>query len=281
MKNLVRSQTVKRLKKLESNVKGISGKRATGPDDADGIHDLRVSIRRLRQDLGVFEAWFDGEQLAGVGRRLRKLMKRCGAVRNMDVARDVLRAAGWSEPKLFARLAGKRRRMRRELAETLRKWTRKDRLKKWHGRLRPAPPASSMANQNRAANARRILPGMLEDLLRAGRRAARRGASHEEMHQFRLNTKRMRYTLELFEPVYGSKTKQLMHWLKGLQVKLGAINDCAVTLEMIRSDRGAAAAVRRLASRREAEFRTYWKRTFGPPAKTQWKAVLTAADGKR
>jgi CHAD domain-containing protein len=100
------------------------------------------------------------------------------------------------------------------------------------------------------------------------------------MHQFRLKTKRVRYTLELFETVYGDKTKPMMGSLKGLQAKLGAINDCATTLEMIRRDRGAADAVRRLAGKREAEFRTYWKKHFGPRARVRWKAVLRAADGK-
>ena len=106
---------------------------------------------------------------------------------------------------------------------------------------------------------------MTEELFRAGREAARPDSSHQKMHQFRLKTKRVRYTLELFEPVYGEKTNQMMESLKGLQEKLGAINDCATTLEMIRQNRGAAEAVRRLAGEREAEFRSYWKRRFGLP----------------
>ena len=92
----------------------------------------------------------------------------------------------------------------------------------------------------------------------------------------------MRYTLELFAPVYGAKTKKILESLKGLQEKLGAINDCATTLEMIRRDRAAAAAVRRLAGEREAEFRSYWKQHMGSPReRSRWKAVLGAADGKK
>jgi CHAD domain-containing protein len=80
--------------------------------------------------------------------------------------------------------------------------------------------------------------------------------------------------------VYGRKTKPMLEALKGLQEKLGAINDCATTMEMIRRDRSAAASVRRLSGEREAEFRTYWKEYFGPRVRTRWKAVLGAADGK-
>ena len=101
------------------------------------------------------------------------------------------------------------------------------------------------------------------------------------MHQLRLEAKRVRYTLEIFEKAYGKKTNPVLASLKGLQEKLGAINDCATTLEMIREDRTAAAAVRRLAGEREAEFREYWKKHFGPRERVRWKAVLSAADGKK
>jgi CHAD domain-containing protein len=101
------------------------------------------------------------------------------------------------------------------------------------------------------------------------------------MHRLRLEAKRVRYTLELFEPVYGEKTRLILESLKELQDKLGAINDCATTIEMVRRNRGAAVAVRRLAGEREAEFRGHWKRHFGSRERVQWKAVLGAADGKK
>lgn len=286
MRNLVRSQTAKRLKKLQAELEGVSRKRGASSGDADGIHDLRVSIRRLSQGLRVFQPWFQTANVPRVRRRLRKLMKRCAAVRNYDVALDVLHAAGWNERGLFAKLKTERGRARDELAGTLRNWRRRNRLRRWRGKLRAQQPATAARNsegasRSKAENARRLLPRMIEELFRAGNRAARAGASHETMHQFRLKTKRMRYTLELFEPVYGAKTEHLMDWLKGLQEKLGAINDCAVTLQMIRRNGRAAAAVRRLAGEREAEFRTYWKRGSTPRERTKFKAVLAVAGEKK
>ncbi len=285
MKNLVRTQTAKRLKKLQAELEGVSRKRGASSGDADGIHDLRVSIRRLSQGLRVFQPWFDAVNVSRVRRRLRKLMKRCAAVRNYDVALEVLRAAGRNEPALFARLKRERSRARNVLAETLRRWRRRDRVKKWRGKLRAEQPPPSVrlpkdVVESKAENARRLLPRMIDELFQAGNRAARPGASHETMHQFRLKTKRVRYTLELFESVYGARTGRLLEWLKGLQEKLGAINDCAVTLGMIRSNRRVAAAVRRLAKERETEFRAYWKSGLGPRGRTKWKAVLAAAGAK-
>jgi CHAD domain-containing protein len=141
--------------------------------------------------------------------------------------------------------------------------------------------AQSDSKESVEENARRLLPEMVEDLFRMGQEASRPDTSQQRMHQFRLKTKRVRYTLELFAPVYGKNTKPMLESLKGLQGTLGAINDCATTLEMIRRDRPAAAAVRRLAREREKEFRMLWQKHFGPREKARWKAVLGAADGKK
>ena len=205
-------------------------------------------------------------------------MERCAAVRNCDIAKEVLRAAGWRSPELVAGLENERQRTSKELARTLATWRRTDRVRKWRADLRVARSASK---ESAKENAQRLLPANIEDLFRAGREAARPDSSTQKMHRFRLKTKHVRYTLELFASVYGKKTNPMLESLKGLQEKLGAINDCATTLEMIRRDRGAAAAVRRLAGEREAEFREHWKKHFGPRERVRWKAVLRAADGKK
>ena len=130
-------------------------------------------------------------------------------------------------------------------------------------------------------NVQRELPRLIAAYFSRVRKVLAEDGSPRKLHKLRLASKRLRYTLELFETVYGNKTKPMMGSLKGLQAKLGAINDCATTLEMVRRDRGAADAVRRLAGKREAEFRMYWKKHFGLRAKVRWKAVLRAADGEK
>jgi triphosphatase len=274
MRKLVARQTAERLKRLDREVRQVARK----PKDADAIHDLRVSIRRLGQELRIFKAWFGTDYVKTIRRCLRKLMKRCGTVRNCDVAIEVLEAAGWKNPKLIERLEKERSRARDELAQRLKRWKSKDRVGEWRGHLRVQ---HSVSSESAAESATRLLPLMVDDLFRAGRAAARPDSDYRTMHRFRLETKRVRYTLEVFATVYGESTKQILESLKGLQEKLGAINDCAATIEVIRRNRGAAAAVRRLAGDREAEFRTHWKQHFGPREKMRWKAVVSAADGKK
>lgn len=271
MRRLVRSQIAARLKKVDREVRHVSGK----PEDADAIHDLRVSIRRLKQVLKVFEKWFEAKQVDGVRKHLRKLMDRCAAVRNCDVAIEVLRTAGWKNPKLFADLDQQRKLARGELADMLKRWRRQDRVVRWSDDLRVVQADSQ---ETVGECAQRLLPEMVEDLFRAGREAVLPESSHKTMHRLRLKAKRVRYTLELFESVYGERSAPIMDALKGLQEKLGAINDCAVTLDLVRRNRGAVAALRRLAGEREAEFRAYATKNLGPRNKMRWEAVLSAAD---
>ena len=279
MRKLLRSQTAARLKKLDREVRNVVHK----PENADCIHDLRVSIRRLKQELEVFAEWFDEENAKAIRKHLRKLMNGCAAVRNCDVAVEVLRAAGCHGPKLLAGIKKERRGAARELASKLEHWRSAGRGREWGRYLR----VSRVASKETAREvARRLLPAMAEELFRAGRGAAAPKSTPPRMHRLRLKAKEVRYTLELFEPVFvrtppGSGTKTIMELLKGLQEKLGAINDCATTLEMVREERAAAESVRRLSREREAAFRAYWKESFGPRERARWKAVLSAADGKK
>ncbi len=223
MRRLLRSQTAARLKRLDREVRKV----ARNPEDADNIHDLRVSIRRLKQELEVFAEWFVAENVKTIRRHLRKLMDRCGAVRNCDVAVVVLRAAGCKGPKLLAGLKKERRGAARELARKLEHWRSAGRVREWGRHFRVSRAASK---ETAAEAAQRLLPAMIEELFRAGRGAAQPKSTPPRMQRLRLKAKEVRYTLEIFESVYGRKTKPMLEALKGLQEKLGAINDCATTL---------------------------------------------------
>ena len=276
MKKFVRRQTSERLKTLQAEVRHAARK----PRDPDSIHDLRVSIRRLRQELRVFEGWFEADRVKSIRERLKKLMARCGAVRNCDIAMEVLEAAGFEDRTLANALGEKRLRAQKDLARTLQAWRRKHRTRQWRKNMEITEGDRRLGN-SAEERARVILPGMVDELFRAGREAAKPGSSHRQLHQFRLVAKRVRYSLELFAPSYGTKLEPIMKSLRTLQEKLGAINDCAATLEMLRQNRAASAAVRRLAGEREADFRAYWKRSFGPRVSAQWKAVLRGTSKKR
>jgi CHAD domain-containing protein len=116
-------------------------------------------------------------------------------------------------------------------------------------------------------------------LFSAGNRATAANASRESMHQFRIQAKRFRYTLELFRPVYGKELSDLLDELRALQDKLGRLNDFETTHELVQNHAVAAAAMESGAVRCETEFRAHWKRLFDPTARKRWKSWLAGDAG--
>ena len=70
--------------------------------------------------------------------------------------------------------------------------------------------------QSVAANAREVLPKLAKKYFQAGRDAVSEKRPPDELHAFRLETKRFRYTLELFRPVYGPQLKRYLKALHGV-----------------------------------------------------------------
>lgn len=273
------AQTRARLKPVVSAVRFAT----KNPQEPDAAHDLRVAIRRFLQCLRMFGGWFDPEPAQKVRKSLRKLMDLCGVKRDYDVGLQVLAEAGVpphsavvlkfreqqdSESRALARRLGKRR-------------TRGD-ADRWQKQLRPAnDPGGDWAwSAGVAENVQRTLPPLAEEFFRDGDAAVDASGDYETLHQFRLRAKRLRYTLEVFLPAYGPGLKAKLLALRGLQDRMGAINDCVVVLKLPGMDRRAATAVRRLLVAREAALRQYWQKTFSSPGRDAWMRVLARPKGR-
>ncbi len=101
--------------------------------------------------------------------------------------------------------------------------------------------------------------------------AGRDVLSHEDpktLHQFRLRGKRVRYTLELFRPLYGPELDELLRELKHAQTALGEINDCSSARGLVRDRRFQFWLDERQANLRE-QFRSYWRNKFDAPGREQ------------
>jgi CHAD domain-containing protein len=89
LRDHVRSQTAVLLRRFAFQVRQA----ATRPDE-EAVHDLRVSIRRLRECLRMFEEIYPSAPRKKIRRELRKLMKSAEAVRSDDIALGLLKKAG-------------------------------------------------------------------------------------------------------------------------------------------------------------------------------------------
>ena len=271
MKKYARTQTVDRLKRLDAALR-LAARR---PKDDETVHDLRVAIRRFVQCLKVFQQFFDPRAARKIRRRLRKLMDRCAAVRNCDIALELLGAAGIEDATLTASIATSRATAEQTLAASLKRWRRRSIRKTWPERLEaPARSGLWIAGRPPFEAARRVLPALASRFFTAGNRAASPDALQEAMHQFRIHAKRLRYTLELFQPLYGRDLADCVTELRALQDKLGRLNDCVTTQELVKEHARAVAALARRAERCETEFRAHWTRNFDPTARKRWKTSL-------
>jgi CHAD domain-containing protein len=256
-----------RLKKVSSTLR----RAAKDPEDPENIHDLRVAIRRFTQALRVFQDLLDGARVRKMRRRLKKIMDLCGAVRNCDVALEVLRAARVpAAGAIYKRVRKTRSQLARDLSDLL-SASRAAKIKGWRDWL----DAKAPAGQTIALAARRALVPSTAQFFKARNAAAKPEATDREMHKFRLTAKRLRYTLEIFGPVAGRQWEQRIEQIRGLQEHLGATNDCVVTRELI--DRPNA-GLERLLRRRVEAFHKALSRHFLPTAEHSWLAQFWTID---
>ncbi len=132
-----------------------------------------------------------------------------------------------------------------------------------------------------AENAAYRLPPLVHDYFGRGRAVAAADASPDALHSFRLRTKRLRYTLEMFRPFYGPGLESCLGRLREVQRFLGDANDCAVTLRLLAGPATSPARrrfetfLKSRASERIAEFREYWEKTFDAEGEeARWRRYL-------
>jgi CHAD domain-containing protein len=131
VRDYVRLQTGILLRRL-----AIQVTRTARTGDADAIHDLRVSIRRLKRCLSVFAQFYPGRSWKPVRRRLAELMDVCGSVRDRDIAIGLLRQAGVPPASpLLRQLDVERRAAVQELQLELHRWKERAFSRQWRVRL--------------------------------------------------------------------------------------------------------------------------------------------------
>jgi CHAD domain-containing protein len=246
------------------------------PEDAEAIHDLRVAIRRFTQCLRTFEQFLNRKHARKMRRRLRRLMDSCGAARNVDIACGVLEAAGFCGPPFVSVLRKERVRRQDEMVQRLERWRRQKRSAGVTRGLRFKGPRKGLWDgaASAAENAYRALPPLAADLFASGEKAADAGSTHQDLHKFRVEAKRFRYTLELFRPIYGADLDSKISLLRELQEKLGGINDCVTSLTLVTENPRAAKAVRKLLAAREADFRRFWRSPAAARSRVRWVTWL-------
>ncbi|WGD56609.1 CHAD domain-containing protein [Bradyrhizobium sp. CB1650] len=213
----------------------------------EGVHQLRVSLRRLRSALDLMRSVGSLSNLNPLRSEVKWLAQNLSAARDWDVfqlqtlpviAKACPAVAGFDALEEVA--AGRRSEAYRRAREALddrrcanfaiglggwieaRGW-RNDVASEDLGRL--AEPAVNFAE--------RILSEQHAKVLKRGRRFKSRDA--EQLHRLRLATKRLRYISEFLLPLFEDRksARRFSRRLAALQEELGAFNDMAITASLL------------------------------------------------
>ena len=237
--------------------------------DSVSVHDLRVSIRRFTQVLGVFKSCFPGKEARKIRRRMKKLMTLAGAVRNFDIALKLLSKSRAADAAgLRPKLEIQRKESGRVLTGALNRRIERKSSLKWRTALESSLASGNGADSRTAIEetARRILPKMAADFLDRGNAAAQAKLSPEKLHAFRIASKKFRYTLELFVPLYGATLNAWLESVKGIQTVLGDINDCVTVAQIIADFKDSSAVsgwLKKRQRRKVEQFSRFWLEQFG------------------
>lgn len=119
-------------------------------------------------------------------------------------------------------------------------------------------------------NASRKLPPLARAYFRAGRVLFAAEPSPESLHKFRLESKRFRYTLELFQPCYGPGLEKRLKMLRDMQDLLGEINDCATTQKLVGRQPAISKFLERRTALKKRALRNYWFQVFAAADQEGW-----------
>ena len=248
-----------RLRELVARVHELDPLVREGADDS--VHDLRVTIRRLRSTLGSYAPAFVASEAVPIRRELQWFGARLGEVRDPEVQVQRLAELGDEAGTLQARLDREHRAARAGLLTSMDE-PRYAALLARLDALAAEPPFTQVAQAS------------AEELVRAGaykdwRRVRDRvtalptpedGTFPEHLHEVRKSAKRLQYLLESGRAVAGDDAARLRRRLAKFQRRLGDHHDATVTQELLAETGSGATEAASEAAEVAAEFPTLWRR---------------------
>jgi triphosphatase len=215
--------------------------------DPEGVHQMRVALRRLRSAFSLFGRLFDPEQRARLSGEAKSIVSSLGPARDWDVfLSNLLAPVSGARPDdaSLARLAEAAQAERAKGYAQVRAaieasfYTRYMlQLGRWieacGWRAQATERGADWLDRPIVEFAAHLLGKRQRKALKLGREFAQLSA--EERHRVRIALKKLRYATEFFQTLYPKKdAKPYLGALKHLQDRLGHLNDVAVAERLVR-----------------------------------------------
>lgn len=224
----------------------------TRKGEIEGVHQLRVTTRRLRATLRLFQSVLPRAGASRAHQELAWLGKAIGEVRDLDVLKlAVLKQSRRLEPTLCRALAPMHRSIAEQRASAhARLIAILDSARYRHLRGRLSTLADSKRQSRRGPTLGRIAVALVAPLWRSTVRSGRGlagDASDAECHRLRVRVKRLRYALDSLGAIGGKRVRRALKQLERLQDALGANQDAVTQTAWLRAyatgTRGGTAVV--------------------------------------
>ncbi len=230
----------RQIKQLTGQIEGIHK-----AEDIEFVHRARVASRRLRQALVVFDDCFPGDRVGYWLKEVRRLGRGLGAARDKDVQiawiSDVLarledRSCVLGVARVLVRCQRKREGVQPEVLRLLRQLLAGRAL---HEMLTATKKLTSADGKQAAEKSpvvfQRAEWHIVERVkeLRAFEPCLASPGDQKQHHAMRIAVKRLRYTMELFKPVYEGALDRVIEAIKQVQTLLGDVHDCDVWITQL------------------------------------------------
>jgi len=206
-------------------------------DDIEYVHRMRVASRRLRSALGLFNNYFPENHAAKWRREMKGITRALGKARDLDIQILLVkeRCQGENDERykpgygcLLLRLTQQRSKVQQKVVSAI-------------NTLKESQTLEEMKNLLKRVSLEEIhqyTPALVSIAKKAINNALDTFLTYEEfiqtsdngkkLHAMRIAGKHLRYTMEIFSPLYQDGINPFIEIMKEIQDQLGEIHDCDV-----------------------------------------------------
>ena len=271
---------------LQGNLSGVKewAPVALAGEDIEGVHQMRVCLRRMRSALTVYRTAIPKKATKSFAKDMRWASKALDRARDLDVyitenlaskrkgqQRSLRKIAESHREKAYGKVGsfikGKEY---ADLCKKISEWTE---TKAWRKQL--STGQQDKLQENITPFSARVLESHRSAILAYGTEIEH--LDSETLHRLRIECKKLRYATEFFAPLYGDQMKAFTGHLKNLQDLLGALHDTAVMkglhvdLLKKKKDKKLASFTHKLERRRQRDAQKILKKLS-----SRWQAFALA-----
>lgn len=231
----------KQAKQLRAQFDGICA-----AEDIEFVHRARVASRRLRAAIRIFGECFNCKQVKRWKKAIRRIRSELGEGRDKDVQIELIGEIldSLSDKTCFAGISRllveweyQRERLQSNVVRAVNRLQRNGTLKELENAAkRLLVKAEShkvhMQSPESFVRAEQEILGRLDEFL-ALQDCLGRSEDRQSHHAMRIAAKRLRYTLEIAQPIYSGRLDPILESIKQVQTLLGEVHDCDVWQEQL------------------------------------------------